>query len=55
MLFLDYSAVDPILTNEKCSLWHFRFNAHADMRMQLMIEALAQADMPTTCKMVPPA
>ncbi|PJB44192.1 MAG: branched-chain amino acid ABC transporter substrate-binding protein, partial [Comamonadaceae bacterium CG_4_9_14_3_um_filter_60_33] len=24
VLFLNYSAVDPILTNEKCSFWHFR-------------------------------
>ena len=23
VLFLNYSAVDPILTNEKCSFWHF--------------------------------
>ncbi|HOT83623.1 MAG TPA: hypothetical protein PLQ12_10025, partial [Candidatus Defluviicoccus seviourii] len=22
VLFLNYSAVDPILTNEKCSFWH---------------------------------
>jgi len=29
VLFLNYSAVDPILTNEKCSFWHFRFgHAH---------------------------
>ncbi|HVL46670.1 MAG TPA: ABC transporter substrate-binding protein, partial [Acidovorax sp.] len=27
VLFLNYSAVDPILTNEKCSFWHFRFDA----------------------------
>ena len=33
VLFLNYSAVDPALTNEKCSFWHFRFDAHADMRM----------------------
>ena len=33
VIFLNYSAVDPILTNEKCSFWHFRFDAHADMRM----------------------
>lgn len=23
VIFLNYSAVDPILTNEKCSFWHF--------------------------------
>ena len=40
VLFLNYSAVDPILTNEKCSFWHFRFDAHADMRMAALIDVL---------------
>lgn len=40
VLFLNYSAVDPILTNEKCSPWHFRFDAHADMRMTALMEVL---------------
>ncbi len=40
VLFLNYSAVDPILTNEKCSFWHFRFDAHADMRMTALMELL---------------
>jgi branched-chain amino acid transport system substrate-binding protein len=40
VLFLNYSAVDPILTNEKCSFWHFRFDAHADMRMAALMEVL---------------
>lgn len=40
VLFLNYSAVDPILTNEKCSFWHFRFDAHADMRMSALMEVL---------------
>jgi branched-chain amino acid transport system substrate-binding protein len=26
-IFLNYAAVDPILTNERCSPWHFRFDA----------------------------
>ncbi len=38
VLFLNYSAVDPALTNEKCSFWHFRFDAHADMRMTALME-----------------
>ena len=37
VVFLNYSAVDPILTNEKCSFWHFRFDAHADMRMNALM------------------
>lgn len=40
VLLLNYSAVDPILTNEKCSYWHFRFDAHADMRMAALMEVL---------------
>ena len=38
VMFLNYSAVDPILTNEKCSFWHFRFDAHADMRMAALMD-----------------
>jgi branched-chain amino acid transport system substrate-binding protein len=33
VLYLNYAAIDPVLTNEKCSFWHFRFDAHADMKM----------------------
>ncbi len=40
VLFLNYSAVDPTLTNESCSFWHFRFDASADMRMQALTEAI---------------
>ena len=40
VLFLNYSAVDPALTNEKCSFWHFRFDAHAVMRMTALMEVL---------------
>lgn len=40
VLFLNYSAVDPSLTNERCSFWHFRFDAHADMRMQALMSVL---------------
>lgn len=40
VVFLNYSAVDPILTNERCSFWHFRFDAHADMRMAALMQVL---------------
>jgi len=42
VLFLNYSAVDPALTNEKCSFWHFRFDAHADMRMGALMQVLKE-------------
>jgi branched-chain amino acid transport system substrate-binding protein len=41
-VFLNYSAVDPVLTNEKCSPWHFRFDAHVDMRMAALVAQIAQ-------------
>ncbi|MFD2756225.1 branched-chain amino acid ABC transporter substrate-binding protein [Comamonas terrae] len=40
VLYLNYSAVDPALTNEKCSFWHFRFDAHADMRMAALMQVI---------------
>jgi branched-chain amino acid transport system substrate-binding protein len=42
VLFLNYSAVDPALTNERCSFWHFRFDAHADMRMAALMQVLRE-------------
>jgi branched-chain amino acid transport system substrate-binding protein len=42
VLFLNYSAVDPVLTNEKCSFWHFRFDAHADMRLAALMTVLRE-------------
>ena len=41
-VFLNYSAVEPSLTNEKCSPWHFRFDAHADMRLAALTDVLQQ-------------
>ncbi len=40
VLFMNYSAVDPALTNENCSFWHFRFDAGADMRMEALTEVM---------------
>ena len=42
VIFLNYAAVDPALTNEKCSFWHFRFDAHADMRMAALMEVMRE-------------
>ena len=42
VIFLNYAAVDPVLTNERCSFWHFRFDAHADMRMAALMEVIDQ-------------
>ena len=34
VLYLNDSAVDPDLTNSKCSYWHFRFDADTSMKME---------------------
>lgn len=42
VLFLNYSAVDPALTNDKCNFWHFRFDAHADIKMDALTDVIAE-------------
>ncbi len=40
VVFLNYAAVDPALTNADCSFWHFRFDAHADMRLAALMQVV---------------
>jgi branched-chain amino acid transport system substrate-binding protein len=40
VVFLNYAAVDPSLTNERCSYWHFRFDADTSMKMEAMAAAM---------------
>jgi branched-chain amino acid transport system substrate-binding protein len=42
VVYLNYAAVDPALTNDKCSFWHFRFDADADMKMAAMTDVIAK-------------
>jgi len=42
VLFLNYSAVDPALTNDKCNFWHFRFDANADIKMDALTDVIAK-------------
>src|SRR5882672_5159852 len=42
VLFFNYAAVDPALTNEKCHFWHFRFDADADMKMTALTDTIAK-------------
>ncbi len=42
VIFLNYAAVDPALTNDKCNYWHFRFDADGDMKMQALTNYMAQ-------------
>ncbi|MEP3917879.1 branched-chain amino acid ABC transporter substrate-binding protein [Ascidiaceihabitans sp.] len=41
VLFLNYAAVDPALTNDKCNFWHFRFDANADIKMDALTDSIA--------------
>jgi branched-chain amino acid transport system substrate-binding protein len=34
MVYLNYSAMDPGLTNDKCSFWHFRFFPSSEMQIE---------------------
>ena len=36
MVYLNEAAVDPDLTNSKCSFWHFRFDADTTMKMEAL-------------------
>jgi branched-chain amino acid transport system substrate-binding protein len=40
VLFLNYSGLDPEMTNSKCQFWHFRFDAHSDMRVNALAKYL---------------
>jgi branched-chain amino acid transport system substrate-binding protein len=42
VLYLNYAAVDPDFTNDKCSFWHFRFDANSDMKMQALTNYIAK-------------
>src|SRR6266568_5976151 len=36
VIYFNYAAVDPVLTNEKCSFWHFRWDANSDIKMEAL-------------------
>jgi branched-chain amino acid transport system substrate-binding protein len=36
VLYMNYAAVDPDLTNAKCSYWHFRLDADTSMKMEAL-------------------
>ncbi|MDD2926213.1 branched-chain amino acid ABC transporter substrate-binding protein [Rhodoferax sp.] len=42
VLFLNYGAVDPTLTNEKCSFWHFSFDGNVPMKVDALASHLAK-------------
>jgi branched-chain amino acid transport system substrate-binding protein len=42
IVYLNYAAVDPDLTNSKCNFWHFRLDANSDMKMEALTTFLAK-------------
>lgn len=42
MLFVNFNALDPALTEAKCSFWHFRFEAHTDMQLDALLDSMAK-------------
>lgn len=41
VLYINYAASDPDLTNEKCNFWHFRIDADTAMKMRAMTSFMA--------------
>ena len=42
IVYLNHSAVDPDMTNGKCSFWHFRFDSNSDMKMEALTTFIAK-------------
>lgn len=40
VVYVNCGGVAPELTNEKCSFWHFRTDAHAGMKAEIMVRTL---------------
>ncbi len=36
VVYLNYAAVDPAMTNERCDYWHFRLDADTSMKMEAL-------------------
>jgi len=42
IIYLNYAAVDPDMTNSKCNYWHYRLDANSDMKMEALTTYLAK-------------
>ena len=38
VLFFDFNALDPALTESKCNFWHFRFEVHSDTQVNALTD-----------------
>jgi branched-chain amino acid transport system substrate-binding protein len=42
VVFMNFAAADPDMTNAKCSFWHFRFDANSDMKVEALTDYIAR-------------
>jgi branched-chain amino acid transport system substrate-binding protein len=42
VLFLNFNALDPALTESKCNFWHFRFETHSDTQVDVLTDHLSK-------------
>jgi branched-chain amino acid transport system substrate-binding protein len=42
IVYLNYAAIDPDLTNSKCSFWHFALDANVPMKMEALTSYMAK-------------
>lgn len=41
IIYLNYASQAPVMTQAKCSYWHFRTDAHSDMKVDALTTAIA--------------
>lgn len=44
ILYFNFAAVDPALTQSECSFWHFSFDANSEMKMEALTSFIAEAE-----------
>jgi len=42
VIYVSWGSNDPALTNEKCSFWHFRMDAHSEMKVEALTTYMAK-------------
>ncbi len=42
IVYINFGAQDPALTNDRCSFWHFRTDANTDMKLGAITDYIAQ-------------
>lgn len=44
IVYLNYGAIDPVMTNDKCSYWHFAFDANVTVKMAALTNFIKARD-----------